>query len=182
MPLTFPGSPTPGQRYPASGEPSWTWNNTNGTWEFNRQQVDHVGKYALTNNELTNKSFDYTKLSLSHGAKTELPIAVACTGSYVDMASIYCATGKWLIIAEANVGALNNCVVQLRLYNGSTDLSNGKVGQSGASAGQHWHPASLMHVRNITSAGETIKLQAVQDSGSNGYIYSGTALTTLKIG
>lgn len=182
MPLDFPTSPSNGQTYSFGGR-TWTFSTANNSWQFNRTTVDHIGKEVLTNNELADKSFNYTKLNIDNNAKQQtLASDTTLNTSYEEIESIVCTTGKWLIFAEVNAGALNNTVLQFRLYNGTTALSNGFAGQSGASAGDLWHSASLMAIRTVSGASETIALQALEQSGTGGTIFIYSSLTALQIG
>jgi hypothetical protein len=182
MPLDFPSEPSDGQTYTYLGK-TWTFRTANNSWKFTRSSVDHIGKKVLTNNELKDKSFDYTKLNISNNTKQQILASdTTLNTSYEEIETIVCPTGKWLIFAEVNVGALNDTVLQFRLYDGSQSLSNGFAGQSGSSAGDLWHPASLIAVTTISSVNKTIALQAAQHSGSSGTIYIYSSLTALQIG
>lgn len=68
MPINFPTSPTPNQTYTV-GSRTWTWNNTNGTWDATSvtQGIQGIQGVLGTQGSYTTKTLTYNTSTLSAG-------------------------------------------------------------------------------------------------------------------
>lgn len=152
MALDFPVSPTNGQRYPVSGDPSWTWNDSNQSWDFNRQQVDHVGKKVVTDSEVEDASIGVTKFDLDY-----LSDSTSTPNTFTDwetIESVSASAGVWLVTAGVDIEHDILSSIELRIYC-STASSNDATRTFSLKKTAISH-ASLATVLNLTSSGTII--------------------------
>ena len=173
MPLDFPSSPTPGQRYPASGDPSWTWNDTNGTWDFNRPQVDHVGNLSLTNNELEDFSFTHSKLNIDSDTaqdRSTIPLSAAWT----PCETLLIDPGDWLVTANWEIYIDGAGSVECRLSRNGLGVFASGYTVKGTST--NLITKSIVSLTGIT----TVPSPSAQTILAEAYKHSGPASSSLN--
>jgi hypothetical protein len=179
MPLSFPSLPNHNQTYSFEGR-TWTYSSAVPGWNYNREQVDEVGKFVLTNNELADASF--TDVQIDTESVTGVTVTTTPLDSnWATVDSVSLGVGVWIVNAHWEIFMVGAGGVGCRIITRSEGQhAEGTISKGLAANNESKTPVSMATVFTVENSTKWIDAQAKEYSGAT--VSTACRMSAIQIG